>query len=122
VEDNSERCLLQKDILEHEAVHGTLPAGCVVLVYTGWSRRYLDGSLSYMGIALGEYDSPADPNVAPPLRFPGISADAATLLVERHIAGVGLDTPSLDAGSTGYGKNASSFMRPGFISRSVSSS
>jgi kynurenine formamidase len=32
------------------------------------------------------------------LHFPGLAEDGARLLVERGIAGVGLDTPSIDHG------------------------
>ncbi len=32
------------------------------------------------------------------LRFPGVSPDAASLLVERGVAGVGIDTASIDPG------------------------
>jgi kynurenine formamidase len=97
VGDNSEISLTAEHIHEHESLHGQLPPGCAVLVYTGWSKRYVLGSESYMGV-------PQDCKDVAMLRFPGISPDAARLLVERRIAAVGLDTLSLDAGSTGYGE------------------
>lgn len=66
VGDNSEVSLTAVDIIEHESAHGMLPAGSVVLVYTGWSRRYILGSEAYMGIVEGSYDNSTE---VPPLRF-----------------------------------------------------
>lgn len=69
------------DILDHEAVHGELPARAAVLVCTGWSAFVTDAA---------RYVSD--------LRFPGVSAEAARLLVERGAAGLGIDTLSVDRG------------------------
>jgi kynurenine formamidase len=70
------------DVLEHEAAHGAIPARSAVLVCTGWSAFLADGP-RYIG----------------DLRFPGISVGAARLLVERGVAGIGIDTLGVDAGS-----------------------
>jgi kynurenine formamidase len=43
--------------------------------------------------------SPASPRVGDPLDFPGYGRDAAALLVERRVAGLGIDTLSVDAGA-----------------------
>jgi kynurenine formamidase len=69
------------DVLEHEAEHGPLPPRAAVLVCTGWSEHLGDGS-RYVGA----------------LRFPGVSPEAARLLVERGVAGIGIDTLSIDPG------------------------
>ena len=69
------------DVLEHEAAHGPLPPRAAVLVCTGWS----------------EYRSESGRYVSD-LRFPGISAEAAHLLIARGAAGIGIDTLSVDAG------------------------
>lgn len=69
------------DVLEHEAAYGPLPARAAVLVCTGWSDHRHDG-----------------PRYVGDLRFPGISPEAARLLVERGVAGIGIDTLSVDAG------------------------
>jgi len=86
-----------ESIIAHEAAHGPIPAGCIVLFCTGWGRRYAEGALAYLGWAgpASDYD-PATTD----LLFPGITADAARLLVARRVSGVGLDTPSLDPGSS----------------------
>ena len=70
-------------ILELEDRDGTIEPGTAVLVHTGWDA-YRDDPATYLG----------DPDPA----FPGLSRDAAELLVEREIAGLGIDTLSVDPG------------------------
>ncbi len=78
------------EVLAHEATHGKIPEGSIVLLRTGWSRRWPD-RLRYLGD-----DTPGD---ASRLHFPGFGAPAARLLVQlRRVAALGLDTPSLDHG------------------------
>jgi kynurenine formamidase len=59
-----------------EAAEGRIPGGSAVLVHTGWDAL------------LADEERYAD--------FPGIGPDAAALLVERGIAGVGIDTLGVD--------------------------
>ena len=57
---------------------------------TGWGQGWPDKS-RYLGSA-----TPSDPKT---LHFPGFSREAAEFLVkERHIDGIGIDTPSIDYG------------------------
>jgi kynurenine formamidase len=63
-----------------------LREGCALLVHTGWDA-YADDAARYVG-ASGD-DDPA---------FPGLGPDAATLLVERGVAGLGIDTLGIDPG------------------------
>jgi kynurenine formamidase len=78
------------DIAAFEKVHGRVPAGSIVLVRTGWGKYWPDRK-KYLGS-----DVPGDTQH---LHFPGISAEAAKMLVEeRKIAGVGIDTASMDYG------------------------
>ncbi|MCC6831101.1 MAG: cyclase family protein [Thermoleophilia bacterium] len=65
-----------------EAARGRVPAGCAVLVRTGWDR-HLDDPARYVGA----------------LDFPGVAVDAAELLVARGVVGVGIDTLSVDRGA-----------------------
>ena len=58
-------------------------ARSAVLVCTGWGALRGDAR-RYVG----------------DLRFPGVSAEAARLLVERGVAGIGIDTLSVDAGTS----------------------
>lgn len=87
------------DILSFEGAHAlTLPEGCIVVIRTGWAERWQCGAKSYLGFdekSDGKYETETSP-----LSFPGLGADAARLLVDRKVAGVGVDTASIDAGSS----------------------
>jgi len=60
-----------------------------VLIHTGWGRFWPDVK-SYLGD-----DVPGDTEN---LHFPGVSTEAAEVLVQRGIALVGIDTASIDHG------------------------
>ena len=82
------------DLERWERANGRLPTGAIVLVRTGWAVFWPDRK-RYMGT-----DTPGDVRN---LHFPGISAEAAELLVDRRVDGAGIDTASLDHGpSTGF--------------------
>ncbi len=77
-----------------EADHGPLPDGAIVLLSTGWGRRWPDRA-SYLGTER------TGPEAVPELHFPGLDPEAARWLVaERRIAAIGLDTPSIDFGQS----------------------
>ena len=80
-----------EDIEAHEAAHGTISADAAVLVRTGWARHWPEAA-KYLGSAV--------PGDASNLHFPGVSEEAARLLVERKIAVVGIDTASIDRGAS----------------------
>jgi kynurenine formamidase len=73
-----------EDLSAIERRDGEIPAGSAVLVHTGWDR-YLTDPERYSG-----GDAPA---------FPGIGSDTARLLVERGVAGIGIDTLGVEPGS-----------------------
>jgi kynurenine formamidase len=59
---------------------------------TGWGKGWPD-PIRYLGSS-----TPSDPKT---LHFPGFSKEAADFLVkERHVDGIGIDTPSIDYGSS----------------------
>ena len=58
-----------------------------MVMNTGWHKRFSDSKA---------YVNQDEQGV---LHFPGFSVAAAELLVERDVAGVGIDTLSLDPGS-----------------------
>jgi kynurenine formamidase len=66
-----------------EAADGRIPPGSVVLVHTGWDARHADPA-AYAG----------DDGLA----FPGLARGAARLLVDRRVAGIGIDTLGVDPG------------------------
>jgi kynurenine formamidase len=75
--------LATTDVEAWEAEHGRVPAGAAVLLCTGWDA-YVGDHARYVG---------------DPLSFPGYGPEAAALLVERGVAGLGVDTLSVDRGS-----------------------
>jgi kynurenine formamidase len=80
------------DLAAFEAVHGEIPRGAIVLLRTGFGRRWPDRR-AYLGTER------RGPEAVAELRFPGLSSQAARWLIEqRAIAAVGLDTPSIDPG------------------------
>ncbi len=78
---NADYVLTVADIEQYEATHGRLAAGTGLLLYTGWDK-HLGNPAVYIN----------------DLHFPGVGVEAATLLVERGIAGIGIDTLGIDPG------------------------
>jgi kynurenine formamidase len=73
------------DVKEFESRNGAIPEGAVVLFATGWDARWPDQK-AYMNERRGTK------------HFPGIGQEAARYLVGRKVAGIGIDTPSVDYG------------------------
>ncbi len=86
---NPDAQLEPADITAFEQRHGELAAGTIVLIRSGWSERWPDRK-RYLG--------DDRPRKTDGLHFPGITPEAAELLVERAVAAVGIDTASLDHG------------------------
>ena len=87
VAGNADYQLTPSDITNFEQVHGKVPDNAVVLMFTGWDQRWDD------------YDKYKNADARKVLHFPGFSNDAARLLAEeRNIAGIGIDTLSVDYG------------------------
>ncbi len=86
----------QSDITAWEETHGDIAPGTIVLIRTGWGRRWPDRQ-RYLGTPKTGAAAVAE------LHFPGLDLDAARALVRRRVAAVGIDTPSIDYGqSTTY--------------------
>ena len=80
------------DVKAWEKRHGTIPGGAIVLLRTGWSRRWPDRK-RYLGD-----DTPGD---ASRLHFPSFGPEAAAYLVKERKAGaLGVDTASIDPGNS----------------------
>ena len=75
------------DVETFEAQHGPIPSGTAVLMRSGWALRKTD-PLSYAG-------SEGTTGLA----FPGFGVEAARLLVERGVVGLGVDTLGIDPGN-----------------------
>jgi kynurenine formamidase len=84
--------LTPEDVAAWEKVHGAIAAGSIVLLRTGWSKRY-SSRKDYFGD-----DTPGD---ASKLHFPGYGEAAVKQLIEaRQVAAIGLDTASIDYGAS----------------------
>ena len=87
---NPEYRLTLTDVEAHEARHGAISQGAMVLLRTGWSARWPDAR-AYLGD-----DTPGD---ASKLSFPSYGEEAAKFLIdEREVRVLGVDTASIDYG------------------------
>ncbi len=88
------------DIESWELSHGRLPEGAILLVHTGRGLHYANRT-AYLGYPPLRDGEQRDPKDVRNLHFPGFHPRAARWLVtERHVVGVGLDTPSIDYGQS----------------------
>lgn len=72
------------DVLRFERRHGRIPKGAIVAMHSGWEAR-----------------AGSEADYQNGMRFPGFGADAVRwLLARRRIGGIGVDTLSLDHGSS----------------------
>lgn len=79
--------LSKQDVLDWEANNGRIPAGSLVLLYTGWQAKWQDPTAFFNQDSRGN------------LHFPGFAgATTRFLLKERGIKGVGIDTHGADPG------------------------
>lgn len=79
----------RQDILAWEKTNGSIAPGMIVVFRTGWGKRWPNKKEYLGGDVPGDIDH---------LHFPGISKEAAELLVSRKVDGVGIDTASMDYG------------------------
>ena len=71
-----------------EKRNGRVPAGAIALLRTGWASRWPDSREYRNQDAQGK------------MHFPGFSVEAAKLLIERRVSGLGCDTMSVDYGAS----------------------
>lgn len=80
------------DLLAWEATTGQTLNGSIVLMRSGWGKKWTNSTEFY--------GTPIHDDISE-LRFPGISPDAARWLIDnRNINGVGVDTLSFDRGQS----------------------
>jgi dihydroorotase/N-acyl-D-amino-acid deacylase len=87
-ERNPDYRVRRDDIYAWEQRYGRIPAGSIVLARTGWSARWSDAE---------RYRNLDSKKV---MHFPGFSVEAVRLLIERGVAGLGIDTLSVDYGAS----------------------
>src|SRR6267154_416966 len=85
---NSDYQLAAARIEDWEKRHGRIPEGAIVLLRTGWASRWPDVQKYRNQDAKGK------------MHFPGFSVEAARLLIERKVSGLGCDTLSVDHGAS----------------------
>jgi kynurenine formamidase len=78
-----------QDVIAWEKANGKIAPGTIVVFRTGWGRYWPDRK-QYLGS-----DVPGDVDH---LHFPGVTQEAAQVLVQRKVAGTGIDTASFDYG------------------------
>jgi kynurenine formamidase len=87
VAKNADYQLTPDDIRVWEEAHGRIKTNSVVMMYTGWDTRWTD------------FETYKNADRSGTLHFPGFSPEATKLLVdERNVAGIGIDTLSVDYG------------------------
>jgi kynurenine formamidase len=87
-ERDPDYALSAKDIAGWEAKYGKIPAGAIAVLRTGWSARWPDVARYRNQDANGK------------MHFPGYSVEAAKLLLDRKVSGLGCDTLSIDPGNS----------------------
>ena len=89
VGDNADYQLTVEDITLWEESNGPILKGSIVLLNTGWWKKWDD------------YDKYKNADEDHKLHFPGFSENAAKFLIEeRDIKGIGIDTLSADYGTS----------------------
>jgi kynurenine formamidase len=91
---NADYQISVEDLQRWEKANGAIPRDAIVLLRTGFSRRWPD-AVRYLGTA-----ERGEPAVAK-LHFPGLHPDAAKWIVaNRPIKAIGIDTASIDYGQS----------------------
>ena len=89
---NPDYTLSVQDIMAWEKKHGKIPTNSIVLLRTGWGKFWPDKK-KYLGD-----DRPGETSN---LHFPSFSKESAEFLVQqRKVKGVGIDTASIDPGTS----------------------
>jgi len=92
VASNPDYTLQLTDVEGWESQHGRIPPKTIVLLLTGWGH-YWPSPERYFGS-----QTPSDPHS---LHFPSFSKSSVEFLIrERKIAGIGVDTASIDSGQS----------------------
>lgn len=74
-----------EDIKAFEVSHGTIQAGSIIVIHTGWSERWSDRERYRNDFC-----------------FPSVSKQAAEYLLDRNVVALGVDTLSPDLPETDY--------------------
>ena len=87
-EEHPDYLVSRADLAQWERNHGRLPAGCCVAMHSGWGELATSDPARFVGRDVGGT-----------MHFPGFSPEAAEwLLHQREVAGLAVDSMSLDNG------------------------
>jgi kynurenine formamidase/mono/diheme cytochrome c family protein len=87
VRENPDYRLTQEAIQSWERINGSIPAGAVIMLLTGWGDRY------------GDPEKYRNPDSSGVMHFPGYSAAGIDYLLKHaRPVGLGIDTLSIDYG------------------------
>ncbi len=88
-EEDADTQVTPDDLAAWESENGEIPPGAIVFMHSGWEARFGD---------VAAFRNFGDDGA---MHFPGFHVEAAQMLVEeRDIMGIGVDTLSLDLGSS----------------------
>jgi kynurenine formamidase len=73
-----------QDVKNYETLYGTIPPGAFVIGHTGWNRFW------------NTPEAYRNPDSTGQMHFPAFSSQAAELLLQRRVVGIGIDTLSPD--------------------------
>jgi kynurenine formamidase len=91
---NADYQITSADFEQWERENGAIPSNAIVLLRTGYSRRWPDAAL-YLGT------SERGEQAVAKLHFPGLHPDAARWIVaNRPVKAIGIDTASIDYGQS----------------------
>lgn len=85
VKSNEDYRVTLSDVQAFEREHGTIADGVIVAIATGWDARWPDQG-RYMNVRAGAK------------HFPGLTVEAAQHFIQRRVAGIVIDSPSVDFG------------------------
>lgn len=87
--NNPDYAISVEDVAVWEEAHGQIPAGAVVIAYTGWDERWSSQK---------DFRNEQSDHLT---HYPGFAVDTAKFLVKtREVVGIGIDTMSVDIGAT----------------------
>lgn len=87
---NPDYLLSREDLAAWEKKHGRLPSGCCVAMNSGWAKYMTSDVAKFIGR-----------DGAGVFHFPGVAPEVAAWMIrERRVAGLAVDTMSLDHGAS----------------------
>jgi len=88
IEGKPDLFIRPSDIEAYEKKWGPIPPRALFIASTGWEKHW------------GDPNRYRNPDSEGRMHFPGFSAEAADLLIERNVSGIGIDTLSPDGSNT----------------------